>query len=280
MNSCVYTGQIKHRRVEPRKNSFTYNVYFMYLDMDELEEMQEKLFLFSLNSWNIFSFFDKDHFKFLDYKDEKKKLISREKIKYNTAMYKTKKTKERIRIMIDELGLDFELAKVYIMTNLRNFGYIFNPVSFYYCFDKAGKLRALFSEVNNTFHDQKMYYIEIDEPDAEIHSSIQKKNYYISPFTDLANTLHWNFSVPRDNILMKIDSLKNDKLELVTIMTGEKKDLSNAYLFFLQIRYPFYTLMIIFRIHYQALKLWWKKVPFNRKDESDEEITRNLKKIA
>jgi DUF1365 family protein len=201
-----------------------------------------------------------------------------EKVKYTKKKYIGKKTRERIGIMIEELGLGFELSKVYIMTNLRNFGYIFNPVSFYYCFNEKGDLKALFSEVNNTFHDQKMFYIPIENPKEKIFTSQQSKNFYISPFTDLGNVLHWEFDIPGETMLMNIDSVKEDRVELKTKMSGQRKKISNFTVSFLVLRYPLYTLMVIIRIHWQAFKLWWKKVPFNKKEISDESIVKNIKK--
>ena len=200
-----------------------------------------------------------------------------EKVKYTKEKYIGKNTRERIEIMIKELNLGFNLSKVYIMTNLRNFGYIFNPVSFYYCFDEAGKLKAMFSEVNNTFHDQKMFYISIENSEAELFRSKQSKNFYVSPFTGLKNILHWEFDIPKEKMQMNIDSIKEGSIELCTKLAGKRKKINNLSLLFLIFRYPMYTLMVIIRIHWQALKLWWKKVPFNKKSESDTEIINTIK---
>lgn len=249
----------------------------MYLDLDELEDLQKKRLLFSLNKWNVFSFFDQDHFKFINYDSPLKQKISRENVKYDSRKYSGKNTREKIRIMIGELGLDFKPAKIFIMTNLRNFGYIFNPVSFYYCFDEAGKLRAMFSEVNNTFHDQKMFYIPIEDTEAKIFRSSQSKNFYVSPFTGLENILYWEFDAPGEKMRMNIDSIKDGEIELKTNMSGNRQEINNHNLIFLVFRYPMYTLMIIIRIHWQALKLWWKKVPFNKKATADAKISENIK---
>lgn len=277
MNSCVYICKLTHLREKPKKNSFSYNIYMMYLDLDELENLNKNLFLFGYNSWNIFGFYDSDHFKFLKNKSKEADIISKEKVIYDVEKYKNKNTRERIEILINEQNLDFKLGKIFVLTNLRNLGYIFNPVSFYYCYDNKGKFRALFSEVNNTFGDQKMYYIDLENQAGDIYQTKEKKNYYISPFTKLENTLHWKFNDPKDSMLMSINSSKGDEIELRTLLVGKRKELKNYTLFYLQLRYPLTTLVTVYRIHYQALKLWIKGVSFNRKEESDKKIIKNIK---
>ncbi len=277
MNSCYYKIKISHTRIKPRKNSFTYSIYMMYLDLDEIEKLDKNFLFFSYNKWNVFSFFDKDHFKFIHTKSKIAEIISKEKINYQAKNYFGKDTKERIKVIIKESKQDFELGKVYVLTNLRNFGYIFNPVSFYFCFDKAGKFRAMFSEVNNTFHDQKMYVNIIEDSEKEKFSFSQNKNFYISPFTDYKNKLHWKFSLPSDKLNMTVNSVKGDNNELVTSLVGEKREIKKFTFLYLQMRYPMITFMIIFRIHFQALKLWLKKVPFRDKAKTDKKIFSKIK---
>lgn len=276
MNSCIYTLKLIHNRRIPRLNSFKYSIYMMYLDLDEIEAMSKSLFLFSYNKWNVLSFFDQDHFKFVSQKSKKAEVIARETIDFDAQKYLNKNTKERLQVLIKELQLDFELDKAYVLTSLRNFGYIFNPVSFYYCFDGEGRFRAMFSEVNNTFGDQKMYHCVIDNPEAEIFTDTQTKNYYISPFINYDNNLHWRFKIPADKIMMSIDSLKNNEVELQTSFTGDRKELNNINLLWAVIRYPMVTLMAIVLIHYQALKLFIKKIKFYRKEATDDIIVSKL----
>ena len=174
---------------------------------------------------------------------------------------------------MQELGFDFEIEKVFILTNLRNFGYVFNPVSFYYCYDKNGVFRVLFSEVNNTFLDQKMYYTLIDDENKEMFSSRQRKNYYISPFISHNNDLEWNFNIPKESFKMYINSLREGVATLKTCLDGERVEISNRRLFWIQLRYPLMTLRIIVLIHYQALKLFLKKIQYFKKAETDAKIS-------
>jgi uncharacterized protein len=272
MNSCIYNCKLWHERLKPKRNAFNYSIYLWYIDLDEINKLSE-LKLFSYNGNNIFSLFDKDHFKFID---QKKQIISKEKISYEPSKYKGKDLKNKIKVMVEELNLGFEPEKVFLLTNLRQFGYVFNPVSFYFCFDEKGACRAIFSEVNNTFHDQKMYFTNIKNPDSKIYKDEQRKNYYISPFIEYDSDLHWEFTIPQDDFLIKINSVKGDAI-LKTALRGKRRELTNSALIYLIFGYPLKNLMIIFLIHYQALKLWIKKVPFYKKESTDKEIERAIK---
>lgn len=271
MNSCIYTCKLWHGRLKPKKNAFSYSMFMWYIDLDELDKLSE-LKLFSYNKSNIYGLFDNDHFKFIDQKNQ---IISKEKVNYDASKYAGKNTKERIKVMVEELKLGFEPDKVFLLTNLRQFGYVFNPASFYYCFDMDGNLRAMFSEVNNTFHDQKMYYVNIENPNLELFEDVQRKNYYISPFIDYDSDLHWAFNTPRKDLLVKIDSIKDETI-LKTALTGKRKVLSDSTLVSLIFRYPLLTFMIILLIHYQALKLWIKKVQFHSKEITDRKIEKAI----
>ncbi|NTW22855.1 DUF1365 domain-containing protein [Candidatus Falkowbacteria bacterium] len=272
MNSCIYVSKLFHERLKPRKNAFRYSIYMMYLDLDELVELDKKYFTFGYNRKNILSFYDVDHFKFLYASTSDSQTIARENVSFDPAKYINKNTKERIQIFAQELGFEFEIDKVFVLTNLRNFGYVFNPVTFYYCFDKSGTFRVLFNEVNNTFLDQKMYYILIDDAKQQEFTSKQKKNYYISPFIDYANDLEWHFDIPSKSFRMAIDSLKDEEVTLKTFLTGRRVEVTNSRLLWVQLRYPLMAIRIIILIHYQALKLFIKKVSYFKKAETDAEI--------
>lgn len=277
MNSCIYKIKIGHKRLMPIKNVFSYSIYMLYFDLDEIEEVSNNCLFFSYNKANLLSFFDADHFKFLNKISDTKDIIAKENINYDKNNYKDKNTKERIIRLAKDLGIKDEIEKVFILTNARNLGYIFNPVSFYYCYTKEGEFKILFSEVNNTFGDQKMYYTVIDNPEDGQFSSQQRKNYYISPFINYDNDLHWNFREPGEDIFMAIDSLKEGKPELKTVLNGRREEISKYKFLSIFLRYPMIPLVAIFLIHYQALKLWIKKVNFFRKEETDKNIAEAIK---
>jgi len=278
MNSAIYTGKIFHTRTGPKKNDFAYSIYLAYVDLDELPELDKKFRLFSLNRFNAFSFFDQDHFKFINQRNKEKQAIAQENVTYQIQHYLNKGTKDRIQTLLKDAGMDFKLGKVCVLTNLRVFGYVFNPVSFYYCFDAQGVFRVLVSEVNNTFGDQKMYFDPIDDPRQKIFTKVQRKNFYISPYTEFDNDLSWNFSLPKEQVFVMIDSLKKGRVEVKAVFKGRRREITDGLLLWLNFRYPLQTLMIICRIHYQALKLFIKKVTFHHIEETDKKIIRVLSK--
>jgi DUF1365 family protein len=262
----------------PKKNLFRYSAYMFYLDLDEIDELAKNFSLFSNNKFNLFSFYDSDHFTFTDRHSDSYRKIAKEKMNYNEENYKGLSTKQKIILLAKESELDFIPHKIYLLTTLRVMGYVFNPVSFYFCFDEHGVFRALLSEVNNTFHDQKMYIAGSEHLENGFYLSKQIKNYYISPFTKFDNRLSWRFKLPEEDLFIEINSFKGSDLEVSTSLSGSSLKFSNKNLLNLFIRYPFYTILVIGRIHFQALKLLFKKVPFWKKTSADEAIIQNLSK--
>ncbi len=272
MNSCAYVCRLEHDR--PNKNRFSYNIYMVYLDLDEIDTLAERFALFSRNRWNLLGFYDDDHFIFVR-QTGKPDRIARATFDYTREKYVGKNTKERVRQALRELGFAFEPGKVMLLTQLRNLGYLFNPVSFYYCYDAEGRLRVLLSEVNNTYRDQKLFYTPVNT-EGKRHRDRQKKNFYVSPFIDIDTDITWSFEEPAETLLMEVDSVKDGKAILSTSLTGERKQLSATMLLLLFLRYPMVPLVTMLFIHRQALRLWLKKVRFREKSPSDDEIIRGL----
>ena len=134
MKSRIYTGEIYHARLQPVKHVFTYPVYFYAFDLDELEELGKKISFFSHNRFNAVSIFDKD------YLDRGPGSI-----------------REKLLRQLKKSGCKEDIARIQIITTARYFGYVFNPASFFYCYDSAGKLFCTAAQVNNTFGEMHLY---------------------------------------------------------------------------------------------------------------------------
>lgn len=251
MNSFLYEITIVHQRMYLKKHLLKYKIFMFYLDLDEINTIIKKIFLISYNKFNFYSLFDKDHFYF--YKNN----LS---IKENVVQY----FKENKLLIPD---------KIFLLTNLRFLGYVFNPVSFYYCF-KNNQLIYILSEVNNTFHEQKPILIPISKTYKKNHLFYYKtkKDFYVSPFVKYDTDLLFCFNIPENNLLMKVDSgYFNHKKEyhVKAVMTGKRKILNTKNIVLETIKFPFVTLKIILGIHWHALLLWFKKIPYFKKAEVD-----------
>ncbi|MCS7205549.1 MAG: DUF1365 domain-containing protein [Leptospiraceae bacterium] len=252
--SSLYEVTIVHRRVRYTQHLLKYRIFMFYIDIDEIEQLDKKIKLFSYNRKNIYSLYDKDHFYFYE---------SKASIKENLERY----FKEKQLIIPD---------KIYLLTNLRFLNYVFNPVSFYYCY-KDNQLLYILSEVNNTFNEQKPILIPIshsEKKNAFLYFHKNKKDFYVSPFVKYDTDLLFYFTEPSETLLMRVDSgyFNQNKQEhhVIATMYGKRKKLTDKELIKLTMKYPFVTFKVIFGIHYHALLLWLKQTPYFTKRETDQ----------
>lgn len=160
MKSAIYWGQLMHNRIQPRKHRFSYRIASWFIDLDELEQLDDQLKLFSVSRFNLLSLYPKD---FGD---------------GSGSCLKTQAT---------ELLLGHDIAtpeRIFMLCYPRVFGYIFNPLTVYYCLDSEEKLSALIYEVSNTFGERHSYVIPIaknEDNKTSFHQSV-KKQLHVSPF--------------------------------------------------------------------------------------------------
>ena len=247
MNSCLYECSVMHHRFTPKVHHFEHRIFMLYLDLDELEMLPKKLLPFSYNRRNLYSFFDSDH-----------------------EPAGKKSLKQRIMKFLKKNDIEpGPFCRIMLLTFPRVFGYVFNPISIYFCFDGEDKPVAAVAEVGNTFLEKKLYLIGPDGLSAgRVFKQVIAKNFYVSPFSPLDLSFDFRFRIPEETLNIKVDDRQGDEKTLITTLTGERASLNNRNLFWFTIKYPLVTLKVIFLIHWHALWLWLKGVPFHRKAEN------------
>jgi len=258
--SKLYRCKVMHQRLLPKGYFFKHNVFMLYLDLDELDQLDRALPLFSLNRFNLFSFYDQDHLFAAAGKTATLPGLKDRLLRY---LY------EHDQISSAE-GEKFQ-GKIFLLTYPRILGYVFNPVSFYFIFDQQQKPLAAVAEVGNTFAEMKMYLLSgANFKSGNIFDLKVAKYFYVSPFSHVADYFHFVLPLPTDKINLSVDTLRasGEKL-LVTNVNGQKYSIADLN-FVLFLQYPLLTLKVIASIHFHALRLWLAKIPFFSKQDSAE----------
>jgi DUF1365 family protein len=237
-----------HNRLEPKPHRFHYNVFMFYIDLDEVEILRKKLFLLSHNKFNFFNFKDGEHLQLPAGKPDT-----------------SKTTKQHIIDYMQQNGVSWTGGKIMLLTNLNVLGYNFNPVSFYFCFNAQQQPVCAIAEVSNTFREMKPYFLGVDELQEGRFKLNTKKYFYVSPFIDHDTDFDFTLAIPGEKLNIKIDDYQNGKRFFISTLTGKRRALTNTNLFWYALRFPFITLRIIALIHWHALLLWIKKIPFHTK---------------
>ena len=244
MNSVLFKGWLMHHRFQPKVHRFRYRVVSWLFDLDELGQLDGRLKLFSRSRFNLFSFYDSD------YGDGS-----------NSAL------KEQINQLLEEYHLP-AADKVQLLCYPRVMGYVFNPLSVYYCFF-AGKLMATVYEVSNTFEERHRYVIAAVKGAADNSRTIKNyqtanKQMHVSPFFE--RDCYYRFDAPEPNTTLKlnIELFRHQQKLFIASLTGKRQPVSDRALLTAFTSIPFQTLKVIFTIHWQALKLFLKGIPVVR----------------
>ena len=234
-NSKIYTGKVIHKRFKPKEHYFKYNVFSLLIDLNELEEINKYIKFFSYNKFNIISFYDKDHG---DRDGSSIKLW-------------VKKNLRNIGILTEDISIK-------LLCYPRIFGYVFNPLSTYFIYNKHSELISIFYEVKNTFGEQHTYIFKAH--DEKTVQNKCKKKFYVSPFIEMDCEYHFKTLNPREQLSVVINQNDKDGKLLFASQDGISKDFNNKNLILSYLTHPLMTFKIIGAIHYEAFKLWAKRI--------------------
>ncbi len=255
-----------HHRLTPKKHSFWYHIFQFYIDLDEIELLSKKLRWFSYNQFNLFSFRDRDHIQ-LETKAESGKLNDAKSPMSNLKL----SVKQQITSYLKVNGVDINDGKIMLLTNLSVLGYNFNPVSFYFCFDKIGNPLCTVAEISNTYHEMKMFFFGKDDLVGNTFKRKAEKLFYVSPFIDLDTFFDFKLTIPDEKLNIQIDDYDKDgKRFFLSTLNGDRMPLTNANMLKFFFSLPMVPLRIMGLIHWQAFKLWVKKVNYHPKSANQE----------
>ena len=243
MNSAIYTGNIFHQRFQPVEHHFNYKIFMAYIDLDEIDSLMPQSFFWGVNRPALISFFSKDY-------------LSQGKLDLRSAVE---------HLVFERTGKNVQ-GPIRLLTHLRYFGHCFNPVSFYYCFDKSGKeVETIIAEVTNTpWKERHSYVIQRKNILEEKNSLVdhQNKKLHVSPFFQMDHRYRFLFSSPRDHLSVEIKNFKDSKKIHEALLNLKKLELNKTQLLKTVAQFPFITLRVVSAIHWQAVKLWLKGATF------------------
>ena len=261
MEPAIYIGTLRHRRFEPTRHEFTYPLFMAFLDIDRIPELMAVSPFSSHNRFNWASFHDVDHFG-----DPAVPL--REKLKADAARH------------------DVRLpdGPIFLLTHLRYLGYNFNPISLFYCFDAEGRLGSILAEVNNTFGESLNYWLSaasIEHP-SRPHTYRCPKSMHVSPFMPMELDYRFVLPPPGEQLVAQMNTLDGGHSFFDATLTLHRETWTAPALHRALRHFPWMTAKVITAIHWEALKLYLKKVPVythpaRRRENNHEHVSHNAR---
>lgn len=234
--SALYEGAVVHRRTRPRTHRLRYRVFWLLLDLAELDVLDRRLTVFSRNRFNLLSYHDCDH-----------------------GDGSATPLRAQIEARLQAANIDLQGGAIRLLTMPRVLGYGFNPISIYYCHGADGGLAALVYEVTSTFGFRRAYVAPVTPSDMFRQQAA--KRLYVSPFMGMDMSYRFKGRAPDERLALVIDGRDADGVLITAAMAGMRRPLTDGKLLAASFAFPLLTFKVMAAIHWEALKLWLKGVP-------------------
>lgn len=236
--SRIYRGTLRHRRFTPKPHTFSYQVWMAWLDLDELPDLFDKVPGFSARRPALARFRREDYLGPVD------------------RPLKTAVREELVR----QLG-SAPTGRICVLTQLRTLGCMFNPISVYYAYDHLGRLAAVLSEVTNMPWRERTRYASAVDPSRHSHQARFDKDLHVSPFNPMEMTYRWKFNAPGETLFLHMENWQDQQCHFDATLTLDASPATRGVLLTTLARQPWMSLKTIAGIHFEALRLWLKRVP-------------------
>ncbi|MCG8689181.1 MAG: DUF1365 family protein [Desulfobacterales bacterium] len=253
MKSLIYEGTISHSRYRPVPHDLSYPIYMYAFDLDDLATLNQRFPLFGYNRGGIASIHDKDYLE-----------------------PGSRSIKQKISNLLSQHKIEKPLNAVTTITSARYFNYVFNPVSFHYCFSSDQKVFAIIAEVNNTYGERHPYVLteNYSNNGAWFATYTTPKVFHVSPFNKIEGIYHFYFSKPEDYLKIRIELIHEGEKIMSATLKGRGKPLAAANQLKTILKYPATPHLSTPRIYAQAFKLFFKKkLAFNDKPVPKDAMT-------
>lgn len=234
--SAIYTGTVTHTRISPKRHSFRYRVFSLLLDIDEIGTLASRSRIFSHNRRGIMSFHDKDHGD-------------------------GRPLRGWLSATLGNAGIDAD-GPIRVLCYPRLFGFVFNPLSVWFCHNRDRELAAIVYEVHNTYRERHAYVLPARGHNGVVDHGCAK-SFYVSPFLSMDCNYAFRIEPPGENVLVAIRESEHGKPVLNASFSGNHRPLTDRALVSSLLCHPLMTLKVFGAIHFEAIRLWFKRVPYH-----------------